>query len=144
MNGKFVPKLVSLWRAGITRDQLRKDVVAGVVVGIVALPLAIAFAIASGVPPEKGLVTAIIAGFAISAFGGSRVQIGGPTGAFIVIVAGIVHEHGLAGLTIATFMAGAIIMALGFLRAGTLLKYFRTRSSWGSPPASPWSFSPPR
>ncbi len=124
MNGEFVPKLVSLWRAGIPREQLRKDVVAGVVVGIVALPLAIAFAIASGVPPEKGLVTAIIAGFAISAFGGSRVQIGGPTGAFIVIVAGIVHEHGLAGLTIATFMAGAIIMALGFLRAGTLLKYF--------------------
>ena len=124
MNGEFVPKLVSLWRVGITREQLRKDVVAGVVVGIVALPLAIAFAIASGVPPEKGLVTAIIAGFAISAFGGSRVQIGGPTGAFIVIVAGIVHEHGLAGLTIATFMAGAIIMALGFLRAGTLLKYF--------------------
>jgi len=124
MNGEFTPKLVSLWRAGIPREQLRKDVVAGVVVGIVALPLAIAFAIASGVPPEKGLVTAIIAGFAISAFGGSRVQIGGPTGAFIVIVAGIVQEHGVAGLTIATFMAGAIIMVLGFLRAGTLLKYF--------------------
>ncbi len=124
MNDEFVPKLFSLWRAGIPKEQLRKDVVAGVIVGIVALPLAIAFAIASGVPPEKGLVTAIIAGFAISAFGGSRVQIGGPTGAFIVIVAGIVHEHGVAGLTIATFMAGIMIMALGFLRAGSLLKYF--------------------
>lgn len=124
MNDEFVPKLFSLWRAGIPKEQLRKDVVAGVIVGIVALPLAIAFAIASGVPPEKGLVTAIIAGLAISAFGGSRVQIGGPTGAFIVIVAGIVHEHGVAGLTIATFMAGVMIMALGFLRAGSLLKFF--------------------
>lgn len=124
MNDEFVPKLFSLWRAGIPAAQLRKDVVAGVIVGIVALPLAIAFAIASGVPPEKGLVTAIIAGLAISAFGGSRVQIGGPTGAFIVIVAGIVHEHGVTGLTIATFMAGVMIMALGFMRAGSLLKFF--------------------
>jgi SulP family sulfate permease len=124
MSDEFVPKLFTLLRAGIPREQLRRDIIAGIVVGVVALPLAIAFAIASGVPPEKGLITAIIAGFAISAFGGSRVQIGGPTGAFVVIVAGIVHEHGLQGLTIATFMAGALIMVLGFLRAGQLLKYF--------------------
>ncbi|MBK8498911.1 MAG: STAS domain-containing protein [Flavobacteriales bacterium] len=124
MKDEFVPKLFSLWKAGISRDQLRKDVLAGVVVGIVALPLAIAFAIASGVSPEKGLVTAIVAGLAISLFGGSRVQIGGPTGAFIVIVAGIVHEHGVAGLTIATFMAGILMVLLGFVRAGGLLKYF--------------------
>ncbi len=85
----------------------------GIIVGIVALPLAIAFAIASGVSPEKGLITAIIAGLVISALGGSRVQIGGPTGAFIIIVFGIVQEHGVSGLTIATFMAGFLIIGLG-------------------------------
>lgn len=124
MGDEFEPKLVSLWKAGIARDQLRRDVFAGVIVGVVALPLAIAFGIASGVTPEKGLVTAIVAGFVISAFGGSRVQIGGPTGAFIVIVYGIVQQHGVEGLTIATFMAGALIMLMGFLRFGKLLKYF--------------------
>ena len=92
--------------SGITREQLRKDIASGIIVGIIALPLAIAFAIASGVSPEKGLVTAIIAGFAISVFGGSRVQIGGPTGAFIIIVADIVRVHGVGGLTIATFHGG--------------------------------------
>lgn len=121
---EFVPKLFTLWKAGITREQLRKDISSGIIVGIIALPLAIAFAIASGVSPEKGLVTAIIAGFAISVFGGSRVQIGGPTGAFIIIVADIVRVHGVGGLTIATFMAGILIMVLGFVRAGGLLKYF--------------------
>lgn len=121
---EFVPKLFTLWKAGISKAQLRKDVASGIVVGIIALPLAIAFAIASGVSPEKGLVTAVIAGFAISAFGGSRVQIGGPTGAFILIVADIVRVHGVGGLTIATFMAGILIMLLGFVRAGGLLKYF--------------------
>lgn len=124
MTREFIPKLVTLYKAGIPAAQLRKDVVAGVVVGIVALPLAIAFGIASGVTPEKGLITAIIAGFTISVFGGSRVQIGGPTGAFIVIVYGIVQKHGVEGLTIATFMAGALIMVMGFLRFGQLLKYF--------------------
>ena len=124
MSSEFVPKLFSLLKAGIAPAQLRKDVFAGIVVGIVALPLAIAFGIASGVTPEKGLVTAIIAGFVISAFGGSRVQIGGPTGAFIVIVYGIVQAHGVEGLTIATFMAGILMMAMGFLRFGKLLKYF--------------------
>lgn len=120
----FVPKLFSVLRQGIPRQQWGKDVVAGLVVGVVALPLAIAFAIASGVPPEKGLITAIIGGLVVSLFGGSRVQIGGPTGAFIILVFGIVQKHGIEGLTVATFMAGALIMLLGFLRAGTLLKYF--------------------
>ena len=124
MEGEFVPKLFTLWRAGIVRRRLRKDILAGVIVGIVALPLAIAFGIASGVTPEKGLITAVIAGFTISAFGGSRVQIGGPTGAFIVIVYGIVQKHGVEGLTIATFMAGALIVLMGLLRFGQLLKYF--------------------
>ena len=124
MSSEFVPKLFTLWKAGIPRAQLRKDISSGIIVGIVALPLAIAFAIASGVPPDKGLVTAIIAGFFISAFGGSRVQIGGPTGAFIVIVYGIVEKHGIDGLIIATFMAGAMLVAMGLLRAGQLLKYF--------------------
>ncbi|MDX9749783.1 MAG: SulP family inorganic anion transporter, partial [Flavobacteriales bacterium] len=124
MRTEFVPKLFSLWKEGIPRSQVRRDLVSGIIVGIVALPLAIAFAIASGVPPDKGLVTAIVAGFFISAFGGSRVQIGGPTGAFIVIVYGIVQKHGIDGLVIATFMAGAMLVAMGLLRAGKLLKYF--------------------
>jgi len=119
----FTPKLFSLIKAGITKGQLLKDITAGLIVGIVALPLAIAFAIASGVSPDKGLITAIIAGLIISTFGGSRVQIGGPTGAFIVIVYAIVQEHGVNGLTIATFMAGFILIAMGLARFGNLLKY---------------------
>src|SRR4029450_13750092 len=91
-------------------------------VGIVALPLAIAFAIASGVPPERGLYTAIIAGFIISALGGSRVQIGGPTGAFVVIVYGIVQQHGLDGLWVATLMAGVILIVMGLARLGGGIK----------------------
>lgn len=122
--GEFVPKAFDLLSKGYTREQFGRDVMAGLVVGIVALPLAIAFAIASGVSPEKGLITAIIGGFIISAFGGSRVQIGGPTGAFIVIVYGIVQKHGVDGLTIATFMAGFIILLMGLLRFGALLRYF--------------------
>ena len=120
---EFTPKIFSVLKEGISKTQMRQDILSGVIVGIVALPLAIAFAIASGVSPEKGLITAIFAGFIISAFGGSRVQIGGPTGAFIVIVFGIVQKYGVEGLTLATFMAGFIIMAMGFLRFGTLLKY---------------------
>ncbi len=119
----FTPKLFSILKAGITKEQLLKDMSAGLIVGIVALPLAIAFAIASGVSPEKGLITAIIAGLIISVLGGSRVQIGGPTGAFIVIVYAIVQEHGVNGLTIATFMAGFILIAMGIARLGNLLKY---------------------
>ncbi|ELR71953.1 Sulfate permease [Fulvivirga imtechensis AK7] len=123
MKVEFTPKLFSLLKEGITRETLSKDIISGLIVGIVALPLAIAFAIASGVSPEKGLITAIIAGIIISAFGGSRVQIGGPTGAFIVIVYGIVQEFGLNGLTIATFMAGFIIIGLGLAKLGNLLKF---------------------
>lgn len=119
----FTPKLFSIVRAGITKEQFQKDITAGLIVGIVALPLAIAFAIASGVSPSKGLITAIVAGLIISTFGGSRVQIGGPTGAFIVIVYAIVQEHGVNGLTIATFMAGFILIAMGLARFGSLLKY---------------------
>ena len=105
------------------REQLTRDMIAGVIVGIVALPLAIAFAIASGLPPERGLYTAIVAGFLISLLGGSRVQIGGPTGAFVVIVSGIVAQHGVDGLVIATLMAGFILIAFGVLRLGAAIKF---------------------
>ncbi len=124
MASEFVPKAFTVLRKGYTRQQFGRDVIAGVIVGIVALPLAIAFAIASGISPEKGLITAVVAGFFISAFGGSRVQIGGPTGAFIVIVYGIVQKYGIEGLTVATFIAGFMLVLMGFLRFGTLLKYF--------------------
>ncbi len=104
-------------------SKFRTDLIAGVVVGIVALPLAIAFAIASGVSPEKGLFTAIVAGFIISALGGSRVQIGGPTGAFVVIVYGVVQKFGLDGLIVATVMAGIILMVMGWFRFGSTIKF---------------------
>ncbi len=118
----FVPQLMRSLK-GYTRRQLTADVTAGVVVGIVALPLAMAFAIASGLPPERGLFTAIVAGFLISALGGSRVQIGGPTGAFVVIVFDIVHRYGVSGLTVCTIMAGFILIALGAARLGGSIKY---------------------
>jgi len=120
----FKPKLFSLLKKGITKKQLFNDIFGGIVVGIVALPLAIAFAVASGVSPEKGLITAIIAGFLISLLGGSRVQIGGPTGAFIIIVYGIVEKYGFDGLIISTVMAGILLIIFGLLKLGTLLKYF--------------------
>jgi len=119
----LAPKLVTILRAGYTWRQFLTDAGAGIVVGVVALPLAIAFAIASGVGPERGLYTAIIAGFLISALGGSRVQIGGPTGAFVVIVAGIVATHGVDGLMVATILGGLIILALGLARLGNLIKF---------------------
>lgn len=122
-NKEFTPKFISLLKDGITKKQLTKDILSGIIVGIVALPLTIAFAIASGVSPEKGLVTAIIAGFIISVLSGSRVQIAGPTGAFIIIVFGIVQEYGVSGLTIATFMAGFLIIGLGVLKLGNYLKF---------------------
>ncbi|RJP60087.1 MAG: STAS domain-containing protein [Candidatus Auribacter fodinae] len=103
--------------------QFHNDLIAGLVVGVVALPLAIAFAIASGVSPEKGLVTAIIAGFIISALGGSRVQIGGPTGAFVVVVFDIIQRHGMDGLIIATFMGGIMLIIFGFARFGSVIKF---------------------
>ena len=118
----LVPKLVTTLKS-YSRQQLFSDVVAGTIVGVVALPLAIAFAIASGVTPQAGLYTAIIAGFVISALGGSRVQIGGPTGAFVVIVYGIVQRYGVEGLTIATLMAGVILIALGLAKLGGAIKF---------------------
>lgn len=118
----LVPKLVTTLR-GYTRGQFLADAGAGVVVGIVALPLAIAFGIASGVTPERGLFTAIVAGFIISALGGSRVQIGGPTGAFVVIVYDIVQQHGVEGLAVATIMAGLMLIGLGLARLGGAIKY---------------------
>ena len=118
----FKPKLVSAIR-NYNKQTFTADLMAGLIVGIVALPLAIAFGIASGVSPEKGIITAIVAGFAISALGGSKVQIGGPTGAFIVIVAGIINQYGIQGLTIATLMAGVFLIGFGLLRLGTIIKY---------------------
>ncbi|MFL5380974.1 MAG: SulP family inorganic anion transporter [Longimicrobiaceae bacterium] len=118
----LVPKLVTTLR-GYDRRQLAADLTAGVIVGIVALPLAIAFAIASGVTPDRGLYTAIVAGFLISALGGSRVQIGGPTGAFVVIVYGIVQTHGVEGLALATMMAGVMLIAFGLARLGAAIKF---------------------
>ncbi|WP_319589904.1 SulP family inorganic anion transporter [uncultured Draconibacterium sp.] len=123
MKSIFKPKLFSLLRNGVSRKQITSDVLAGIVVGIVALPLAIAFAVASGVSPEKGLITAVVAGFLISLLGGSRVQIGGPTGAFIVIVYGIVQQYGINGLIISTVLAGIILIIFGVLKLGTLLKF---------------------
>ena len=118
----FVPKLQTTLQ-GYTREQFYKDLISGIIVGIVAIPLAIAFGIASGVSPERGLYTAIIAGFLISALGGSRVQIGGPTGAFVVIVYGIVQQYGLEGLFAATFMAGVILVVLGLAKLGGVIKF---------------------
>ncbi|MBL8982833.1 MAG: STAS domain-containing protein [Gemmatimonadetes bacterium] len=118
----LVPKLATTLK-GYTRPQLASDLLAGTIVGIVALPLAIAFAIASGVTPQAGLVTAIIAGFLISALGGSRVQIGGPTGAFVVIIYGIVQEYGVDGLRVATTLAGLMLIAMGVARMGVVIKF---------------------
>jgi len=119
---EFRPVLVSTLK-NYNRKTFNSDLLAGLIVGIVALPLAIAFAIASGVSPEKGIITAIVAGLIISVFGGSKVQIGGPTGAFIVIIYGIIQQYGIEGLTIATFMAGAFLIIFGLLHLGTIIKY---------------------
>ena len=123
MRHRLEPKLFSILREGYSRNDFAADLVAGVIVGIVALPLAIAFAIASGVKPEQGLYTAVIAGLVVSVFGGSRVQIAGPTGAFIVIVYDIVQRYGYDGLAIATLMAGVFLIIMGVARLGTLLKF---------------------
>ncbi|MBS0471120.1 MAG: STAS domain-containing protein [Proteobacteria bacterium] len=117
------PKLYSALREGYGLADLRADVLAGITVAIVALPLSLALAIASGVSPERGLFTAIVAGFFISALGGSRFQIGGPTGAFVVVVFGVVAKHGYEGLAIATAMAGVLLVAAGLLRLGSFIKY---------------------
>ena len=116
------PKILTMIRDYSPR-LLAADTLAGVTVALVALPLSIAIAIASGAPPATGLVTAVVAGFLVSLLGGSRVQIGGPTGAFIVIVYGIIHDHGLNGLLVATLMAGAILLIAGLLGAGRLIRH---------------------
>ncbi len=119
----YLPKIVTIFREGYSGDDLRHDALAGLTVAIVALPLSLALAIASGATPDKGLTTAIVAGFLISAFGGSRVQIGGPTGAFVVVVFNVIAQHGYDGLLLATGLAGLMLMAAGFARLGTWVKY---------------------
>lgn len=121
-NLAFRPTLLTSIKS-YTREKFMKDLMAGIIVGIVALPLAIAFGIASGVSPEKGLITAIIGGFIVSFLGGSTVQIGGPTGAFIVIVYGIVQNYGLEGLAIATFLAGVLLLLMGLFKLGSVIKF---------------------
>ena len=123
LNKRWIPKSVLCLQAGYNRRDLISDLVAGVTVGLVALPLAMAFGIASGVTPQAGLYTAVLAGFLISALGGSRLQIGGPTGAFVVIVAGIIATHGVSGLLIVTLMAGVILMLMAVTGLGTAVKY---------------------
>lgn len=120
--GKFRPAFFSSLKS-YNKQTLYSDISAGIIVGIVALPLAIAFAIASGVPPEKGLYTAIIAGFIISFLGGSNVQIGGPTGAFVVVVSAVVAQHGIMGLAVATVIAGILLVLMGVLKLGVVVKY---------------------
>src|SRR6202171_1517007 len=122
MPASFLPKSVTALR-GYTSRQFLADLQAGIIVGIVAIPLALAFAIASGVAPEKGLVTAVVAGFAISLLGGSRVPSGGPTGAFVVIVSGIVEKHGVDGLLVCTVIAGFLLIGLGLARFGGAIKF---------------------
>ncbi|HEV8429882.1 MAG TPA: sulfate permease [Pyrinomonadaceae bacterium] len=123
MHKVLEPKILAVLREGYSRKQFYSDLAAGTTVGIVALPLAIAFAIASGVKPEQGLFTAIVAGFIISLLGGSRAQISGPTGAFVVIIYGIVRQHGYDGLAVATLIAGILLILMGLFRMGALLKF---------------------
>src|SRR3954468_2603139 len=122
MSTKWVPKSV-LALKNYSRPDFVADLIAGITVGLVALPLAMAFAIASGMPPQAGLYCAVIAGFLISALGGSRVQIGGPTGAFVVIVAGIVARYGVDGLFMCTMLAGGILIALGVTGMGSAIRF---------------------
>jgi SulP family sulfate permease len=128
MSTKWVPKSVLALRSGYSRKDFISDLIAGITVGLVALPLAMAFAIASGVPPQAGLYCAVIAGFLISALGGSRVQIGGPTGAFVVVVAGIVARYGIDGLFMCTGIAGVFLIFLGATGLGSAVKYIE---HWG-------------
>src|ERR1700674_2606320 len=118
----WLPKSVILLR-GYNRHKFLSDLIAGVTVGLVALPLAMAFAIASGVSPQAGLYCAIVTGFLISALGGSKTQIGGPTGAFVVVIAGIIAKHGIDGLFMCTMMAGVILVLLGVTGMGAMVKY---------------------
>src|SRR5215218_8274274 len=119
----FTPKLVTVFREGYDLGKLRTDALAGLTVAIVALPLSMAIAVASGTSPERGLYTAVVGGFLISALGGSRFQVGGPAGAFIVLVAATIERHGIDGMLLATGMAGLCLLVIGFLRLGTYIKY---------------------
>src|SRR5215207_28187 len=119
----FTPKIVTVLREGYGASDLRADALAGLTVAIVALPLSMAIAIASGVTPDRGLYAAVVGGFLVSALGGSRFQIGGPAGAFIVLVAATVAQHGVDGLLVATLLSGVILLAVGLLQLGTFIKY---------------------
>ena len=119
----FTPKLITVLREGYRVADFRADAISGLTVAIVALPLSMAIAIASGVTPDRGLYTAVIGGFIVSLLGGSRFQIGGPAGAFIVLVALTAERHGVDGVVLATLMAGLILIAAGFLRLGTYIKF---------------------
>src|SRR5688500_7537865 len=119
----YVPKTITVLREGYGLSRLRADVIAGITVAIVALPLSLALAIASGTSPERGLYTAVVAGFLISLLGGSRYQIGGPTGAFVAVVFTVIQTHGFDGLVLATLMAGLILIAFGLSGLGTIIKY---------------------
>nr|MBP6299883.1 sodium-independent anion transporter [Arenimonas sp.] len=120
---QFTPKLITALREGYSLAKLRADAMAGLTVAIIALPLAMALGIASGASPDKGLITAVVAGFLISALGGSRLQIGGPTGAFVVVVFTIIAKHGYDGLIIATLMAGIILIIAGYAKFGQMIKF---------------------
>jgi SulP family sulfate permease len=126
----FIPKLITCLK-DYSKEQFIKDFISGIIVAIIALPLAIALAIASGVSPEKGLYTAIIGGFIVSLLGGSKVQIGGPTGAFVVIVYGIIQKFGIDGLILSTIMAGFFLVIMGFLKFGSLIKYIPSSITTG-------------
>jgi sulfate permease, SulP family len=139
----WLPKSVLLLR-GSDRRKLLSDLIAGVTVGLVALQLAMAFAIASGVSPQAGIYCAIVTGFLISALGGSKTQIGGPTGAFVVVISGIIAKYGIGGLFACTMMAGVLLVLLGITGMGTAVKYFPRPSSSASPMASPFSSPAPR
>lgn len=118
----FIPKLFTTLK-DYTPKMFLSDLSAGIIVGIIAIPLSIAFAISSGVSPEKGIITAIIGGFIVAVLGGSRVQIAGPTGAFVAIVYGIVMKYGIEGLMISTVMGGVILVLMGFLKLGSVIKF---------------------
>lgn len=120
---QFIPKIVTVFKEGYTWDFFRNDALAGLTVAIVAIPLAMALGIASGTTPDKGLITAVIAGFLISALGGSRVQIGGPTGAFVVVVYNVIAQHGYDGLVVATLLAGFMLVLAGVLKVGSWIKF---------------------
>ena len=124
---QFTPKLITVLREGYGIRQLKADVIAGLTVAVIALPLAMALAIASGASPDQGLVTAIVAGLIVSALSGSRVQIGGPTGAFVVVVFNVIAQHGYAGLVLATAMAGLILIGSGYAGLGRIIRYIPIR-----------------